>query len=86
MGSGALHDGLTLFERTQFGGRAWPFTKPYAFEGHANQFFGIFVMSDLPTDHTFKAGPNEVSIADMVENAKMDISARPGNHVDLVGS
>ncbi|QDU43326.1 hypothetical protein Mal52_17980 [Symmachiella dynata] len=77
MGSGALHDGLTLFERTQFGGRARPFTKPYAFEGHANQFFGIFVMSDLPNDFAFKAGPNEVSIDDMIENAKMEVKVGP---------
>lgn len=77
MGSGAIHDGLTLFERTQFGGRARPFTRPYAFEGHPNQFFGIFVMSDLPGDHKFKAGSSDVTIADMVENAKMDITQGP---------
>ena len=77
MGSGAKHDGLTLFERTQFGGRARPFTRPYAFEGHANQFFGIFVMSDLPRSHAFKAGDNEVSIADMIENAKMEVRQGP---------
>jgi len=77
MGSGAMHDGLTLFERTQFGGQARPFTVPYAFEGHVNQFFGLFTMSDLPTDHKFKAGPDEVSIADMIENAKMEVAEGP---------
>ncbi len=77
MGSGAKHDNLTLFERTQFGGRARPYTRPYAFEGHPNQFFGIFVMSDLDKDYKFKAGDNEVSIADMVENAKMDVTQGP---------
>ncbi len=77
MGSGAKHDGLTLFERTQFGGRARPYTRPYAFEGHPNQFFGIFVMSDLEKNFKFKAGNDEVSIADMIENAKMDVTQGP---------
>ena len=37
--AGPVYQGEPWFEKTEHGGRAHPFSKPYWFEGHINQFF-----------------------------------------------
>jgi hypothetical protein len=75
--SGTLYDGLPVVERTQWGGRFHPFTVPYAFEGHPNQFLAILTMSEYPETFAFKtAAGEEVTIEDMVRNAQMTVNDR----------
>lgn len=75
--SGTLYDGLPVVERTQWGGRFHPFTVPYAFEGHPNQFLAILTMSEYPETFAFKtASGEEVTIEDMVRNAQMTVNDR----------
>ncbi len=72
--SGAKYRGDDWFEKTRFGGRAHPYSGvAYAFEGHPNQFLAIFSMADMPWDHEFKAGRHTITIADIVQNAKMEV-------------
>jgi hypothetical protein len=73
--SGPIYRGTHWFQKTQYGGRAQPFTQPYAFEGHPNQFLGYLTMSDLPLDHTLKTGRGDetITVADMVRNAQMEV-------------
>ena len=77
MASGALHNGQTLFEVTPYGGRGRPFTKPYAFEGHPTQFMGYMAMCDLPLDFQFQAGDKKITVADIVNDAKMQVKEGP---------
>lgn len=73
---GATYQGLPWFEVTPYGGRAHPYTVPYAFEGHPNQFLAILTMSNLPLDHKFKAGNGGViTIANMIKNAQMEVNS-----------
>ncbi|MFG0335539.1 MAG: hypothetical protein ACF8TS_19435 [Maioricimonas sp. JB049] len=75
--NGARFRGTHWFEVTQFGGRAHPFTVPYAFEGHVNQFTAILSMSNLPTDHPIKvAGGQTITVADLVRHAQMTVSTK----------
>ncbi|QDU37440.1 hypothetical protein Mal4_17520 [Maioricimonas rarisocia] len=75
--NGARYRGTHWFEVTQYGGRAHPFTVPYAFEGHVNQFTAILSMSNLPTDHPIKvAGGRTITVADLVRHAKMSVSTK----------
>ncbi|MCH2209793.1 MAG: hypothetical protein MK110_00705 [Fuerstiella sp.] len=64
------------FEKTQHGGRAHPYSRPWAFEGHANQFLAILSMSALPLDHKFMTPDGPITIADMVEHAQKSISTK----------
>jgi hypothetical protein len=77
MASGALHEGQTLFEVTPYGGRGRPFTKPYAFEGHPTQFMGYMAMCDLPLDFQFQAGEKKITVADIINDAKMQVREGP---------
>jgi hypothetical protein len=65
------------FEATRFGGRAHPFSVPYHFEGHVNQFLALFTMSNLPLDHKFavSGGKGFVTMADMVRHAQMMVNS-----------
>ena len=70
--SGATYNGEYWFEATPYGGRGHPFSVPYAFEGHVNQFLAILTMSNLPLDHEFRVKDNQVvTMADMVRHAQM---------------
>ncbi len=73
---GARFRGEHMFEATRYGGRAHPYSQPYAFEGHPNQFLAILTMSNLPLDHQFKTATGTISVADIVNNAKMEINDR----------
>jgi hypothetical protein len=62
---------------TEHGGRAHPFSVPYAFEGHPNQFLALLSLSNLPLSHQFRVDDRtKVTMADMVEHAKMTVNAR----------
>lgn len=75
--SGTEYRGLPIIERTQWGGRFHPFTVPYAFEGHPNQFLAILTMSEYPETFSFRtADGGQVTIEDMVRNAQMTVNDR----------
>lgn len=60
------------FEKTPYGGRGHPFTEPYAFEGHVNQFLAILTMSNLPLEHEFRVQDGQVvTMAEMVRHAQL---------------
>ncbi|QDT38217.1 hypothetical protein Pan189_26070 [Stratiformator vulcanicus] len=62
---------------TRYGAKPHPFSEPYAFEGHPNQFLAFLAMSRLPLDHKFKVAPDRTAtLADFIENAKMTIDKR----------
>lgn len=77
MASGPSFDGLPLWEATPFGGRGHPFTRPYAFEGHPTQFMGYMTMADIPLDYKFKTGTREITIRDIINDAKMQVREGP---------
>ena len=70
---GASYGHESLFEATQHGGRAHPYSQPYVFEGHANQFFAILSMSDPPMHFKLKAGDRTITVADLVKHAQMEV-------------
>jgi hypothetical protein len=77
LASGKTFSGLPIVERTQWGGRFHPFTVPYAFEGHPNQFLALVAMSDVPETFVFKTPNGDgVTIEDMVRNAQMTVNDR----------
>ena len=64
------------FEATRFGGRAHPFSVPYHFEGHVNQFLALLTMCNLPLNHQIGvAGGRSVTMADMVKHAQMMVNS-----------
>lgn len=68
---GQVFNGDHWFEKTQHGGRAHPYSVPYAFEGHANQTLAVLSMCGLETDHEFQTATGPITISDMIEHAKM---------------
>ena len=77
---GASYRGTPLFRRTEHGAEAQPYTQPYEFEGHPNQFLAILTMSRLPATHTFAVANSPdrqtVSIAQMVKHAQANVNDR----------
>ncbi|HVJ69370.1 MAG TPA: hypothetical protein VM510_15400, partial [Caulifigura sp.] len=64
------------FEATRFGGRAHPFSVPYHFEGHVNQFLALLTMCNLPLNHQFGVGGGRtVTMADMVKHAQLMVNS-----------
>ena len=77
LSSGVRHKGLPLVEKTEHGGRCHPFTEPYAFEGHTNQFLAILAIAGLPAEHEFKTpGGDVVTMSDMVRHAQATVDGR----------
>lgn len=75
--SGPNFRGLPLIEQTANGGRFHPFTVPYAFEGHPNQFLAILSMAELPRNFSFRAGNGAtITVDDMLRNAQADCNDR----------
>jgi hypothetical protein len=70
--SGPMFDDKPWWLTTPHGGKGHPFTKPYHFEGHPNQFLALFTLARLPLDYSFKAGDKTISIQDIINNAKME--------------
>ena len=77
LANASSYQGTPMVESTAYGGLFHPFTTPYAFEGHPNQFLAIVTMSDLPASYVFttKTGA-KVTIEDMLKNAQMDVNDR----------
>ncbi|WP_417383905.1 hypothetical protein [Gimesia sp.] len=71
--SGPTFDNEPWFQKTEFGGRAHPYTKSNAFEGHKNQSLAILAMADVPLDHQFQTPDGPITVADIVENAKKEM-------------
>lgn len=72
--SGPTFAGKPWFVTTTFGGKGQPFTEPYHFEGHPNQFLALFTLARLPREFEFTAAENgrKFTIADWIHNAKME--------------
>ncbi len=66
--------GRPWFITTPHGGKGHPFTEPYAFEGHPNQFLAFYAMAGIPLDHKFNAGEKTITIANMIRNAKAEVN------------
>ena len=64
-----------LVEVTPNGARFHPFSVPWAFEGHTNQFLAILSLSGLPRTHEFKTPEGRtVTMDDMVRSAQLDMT------------
>ena len=75
MAAGQSYDGESWFEVSPYGGRAHAFTRAYAFQGHDNQFLAVISMAGIPLKYEFKtANGKTITVADMVNNAKMEIT------------
>lgn len=75
--NGMVHDGLPLIEKTEHGARCHPFTVPWAFEGHTNQFLAILSLSALPEEYQFRTPKGEiVTMGDMVRHAQKSMDGR----------
>ena len=76
--SGVTFRGESLFQKTPYGGRAHPFIQAYWFEGHPTQFMAYLTMCRLPVTHEFKTANGEtVTVQDIINNAKMDVTQAP---------
>lgn len=74
--------GKPWFVTTPYGGKGHPFTEPWHFEGHPNQFLALFTLARLPRDFEFAAGlPDDVdpnfgrkkfTVDDWIRTAKME--------------
>ena len=77
LASGQSWTGQSIVEATAYGGQFHPYTQPYHFEGHPNQFLAIVTMSELPQDFGFKTVQGStVTIKDMIQNAKAGVNDR----------
>ena len=72
--AGPVYQGEPWFEKTEHGGRAHPFSKPYWFEGHVNQFLSKLAACRLPLDATFGTPDGPITIQDMINHAKMVVN------------
>ncbi len=71
--SGVYFDKEPWFQKTEFGGRAHPYTKSNAFEGHKNQSLAILAMADVPLDHQFQTPDGPITVAEIVHNAQKEM-------------
>lgn len=62
------------FQQTNFGGRAHPYSRPYAFEGHANQFLAILSMCGVELDQTFGTSGKDITMKGMIRHAQMTVT------------
>ncbi len=74
MASGALWKGDTIFKVTPYGGEGHPFSAKWDFEGHPTQFLGYMCEADMPLDFEFQAGPKKITVQDIINDAKMQIT------------
>lgn len=74
--SGPKYQNEAWFQKTQHGGRAHPFSKPYWFEGHINQFLAILSMCNVPLDQQFGTPNGPITMRDMLKNAQMTVNAK----------
>ena len=76
MQTGPMFENEPWFEKTQFGGRAHPYNKPYAFEGHINQSLAILAMCNVPLDTQFGTPTGPVTMREMLKNAQMTVNEK----------
>jgi hypothetical protein len=76
MQTGPMFENEPWFEKTQFGGRAHPYNKPYAFEGHINQSLAILAMCNVPLDTQFGTPNGPVTMREMLKNAQMTVNEK----------
>ncbi|MFO0979711.1 MAG: hypothetical protein U0996_25155 [Planctomycetaceae bacterium] len=74
--SGPTYMNESWFQKTPHGGRAHPFSKPYWFEGHINQFLAILSMCNVPLDQQFATPQGPITMRDMLKNAQMTVNAK----------
>jgi len=72
--TGPTFRGESWFSKTPYGGQAHPYSIPYAFEGHINQFLAILSMSGLPLDSEFRTSDGVITMRDMLKNAQMTVN------------
>lgn len=73
--SNPTFEGKPWWLTTPHGGKGHPFTKPYHFEGHPNQFAALLTLTRLPLDFTFKTDDKTITIEDIINNAKMEANS-----------
>lgn len=64
------------FQKTDHGGCAHPYSQPYWFEGHINQFLAMLASCNLPLDATFGTPAGPITMQDMLKNAQMTVNSR----------
>lgn len=74
--AGQSYENEYWFESTQYGGRAHPYSRPYAFEGHANQTIALISMCGVGLDREFGTGSGNVTMRDMIRHAQMTVSTK----------
>jgi hypothetical protein len=67
------YDGRPWMLVTAHGAKFHPYTRMYAFEGHQMQSLALLSESRLPVDFQFRVGDKQVTIADMLQNAMMEV-------------
>lgn len=73
---GQVFDGEYWFESSRYGGRAHPYSRPYAFEGHANQFLAILSMCGVELDREFGTASGPVTMRGMINNAQKTLKEK----------
>ncbi len=68
--SGPSYDGEPLILVTKYGARFHRYSRPYAFEGHRNQFLALLTSCHLKPDFKFNAQGKQVTLQDMINDAK----------------
>jgi hypothetical protein len=74
--TGPMFKNEPWFQKTSHGGRAHPYSVPYAFEGHINQSLAILAMCNLPLDTQFNTPQGPITMRDMLKNAQMTANAK----------
>ncbi|MCP4782043.1 MAG: methyltransferase domain-containing protein [Fuerstiella sp.] len=73
---GQIFDDEYWFESSRHGGRAHPYSRPYAFEGHANQFLAILSMCGVEPDRTFGTSSGPITMRGMINNAQQTVKEK----------
>jgi len=73
---GQTFNGKPWFKRTRYGGTAQPYTRSYVFQGHPNQFLAMMALADFPLDHELTSGSSPITVRDLVNHAKMELTGR----------
>jgi hypothetical protein len=64
------------FQKTVHGGRAHPYSQPYWFEGHINQFLAMLASCNLPLETKFGTPAGPITMQDMLKNTQMTVNSR----------
>ena len=75
--SGPKFDGEPVWLKTEWGGRAHPYTRMFTFEGHPDQFLAWLTSADLPKEFAFKleSGTDQkITVQDVLNDAKQRVN------------